>query len=164
MAKKPAGVTVEQLAALLNVDKRRVQQLAKEGVLKKLAHGRYDPEESVLAYVRYLQECVARRGGERDPEKLDQKERLIRLTADVKEIEKARLLRELVPLEEFRAALADITNRLAGKLRNVESTYAHRIIGVNDPGLARSVLREIAAELAAELRKVDLDEPDASAA
>lgn len=165
MAKKAAGVSGEQLAKLLNLDVRRVQQLAKLEGMPKLAHGRYDPQECVLWYVRYLQQVVAKRGAEPDPGKIDEKERLIRLTADIKELEKGKLLAQLVTLDDYRAALSDVVQRIDGRLRNVETSYAHRILNIADPGDARKVLRDIVLELRAELRRVRLPgEPEAPAA
>jgi hypothetical protein len=54
VAADPAeGQTVEQVAALLNLSPRRVQQLAKEKVFAQLRRGRYDAPACVRAYVNY---------------------------------------------------------------------------------------------------------------
>ncbi len=48
-------VNVERLAEVLNLDVRRVQMLAKEGVVVKEGRGAYALIPSVTAYIRYLQ-------------------------------------------------------------------------------------------------------------
>lgn len=47
---------VATIADLLMVSERRVQQLAKEGVIPKAERGRYELVPTVQGYIRYLQE------------------------------------------------------------------------------------------------------------
>lgn len=62
----PAGV----IARLLNITERRLQQLAKQGVVPKSARGRYPLAGTIRAYIKFLQES----GGSdeaRDPSRMD---------------------------------------------------------------------------------------------
>lgn len=47
-------LTSQDLADLLCVDVRRVQQLAKEGILPRVTRGKYDLATCVKAYIQYL--------------------------------------------------------------------------------------------------------------
>ena len=60
---------VSVIAKLLKLTERRVQQLSKEGVIPKAEHGRYELAAAVQGYVGYLQERIAPRGADGDPEK-----------------------------------------------------------------------------------------------
>lgn len=55
MAESPT-FDVHQIAKLLNLDTRRVQQLAAEGWIPQHGRGRYGLVESVHGYIRYLKE------------------------------------------------------------------------------------------------------------
>jgi hypothetical protein len=79
---------VERVAQALNLDKRRVQQLVKEG-MPRAERGLYDPIKCLLWYVRYLQAALEKKAvpmpdgsltGERE-----ERVRLIRADADLRE-------------------------------------------------------------------------------
>lgn len=59
-AVKPVTLSAQEFANLVNLDKRRVQQLAKEGVIEKEGRGLY-PLGQITAYIRYLQDLVQQR-------------------------------------------------------------------------------------------------------
>jgi len=47
-------VNIETLSRMLDIGARRVQQLAKEGILRKNSRGDYNLTESLLSYVKHL--------------------------------------------------------------------------------------------------------------
>src|SRR5690554_4944951 len=53
----------EVVSRLLNLTERRLQQLAREGIIPKAAHGKYPLVQCVQGYIRYLQQ-LARQGEE----------------------------------------------------------------------------------------------------
>ena len=60
-----ATAPIESLAKLLDLTPRRVQQLAKEGVIPKPAtRGQYDIIPSVVAYIRHLRAVASGDGGD----------------------------------------------------------------------------------------------------
>lgn len=67
-------VSAAVIARLFNLTERRIQQLAKQGILSKVAHGKYDLLTAVREYVAHLQHQQTS-GGD-DPEKMQPKERL----------------------------------------------------------------------------------------
>lgn len=155
------GVSAEELAQRLHLEsERRVQQLAKDEGMPRLARGRYDPEACTQWYIQYLQRCVQRRGGP-DPEGEDAKDRLTRLQADLKQIEKDRLLGTLVTLDEHRAALSAPLLRIAAAIKGAHVRHAHRIVQLPDLAAARRELQAVFADLLGEMRleELDLDPP-----
>jgi hypothetical protein len=56
MAERPKIVNLEALQVILLLSRTRCEQLAKEGMLRKLAPGKYDLVQSVQAYIRFLRE------------------------------------------------------------------------------------------------------------
>jgi hypothetical protein len=59
------------IARLLNITERRLQQLAREGIVPKAAHGQYPLAAAIRGYVTYLQNAGVNAEGTIDPEKLD---------------------------------------------------------------------------------------------
>jgi hypothetical protein len=51
--------SVVEVAQVCNLTVRRIQQLAREGVLPREAHGEYDLVACMQAYIRYLQAAMS---------------------------------------------------------------------------------------------------------
>ena len=57
---KPAApVRTFELAAVLGLSDRRINQLAREGILPRTSRGQYPLADAVQAYIRYLGESAA---------------------------------------------------------------------------------------------------------
>jgi phage terminase Nu1 subunit (DNA packaging protein) len=98
-----ALVDVERVAQVLNLEKRRVQQLVQEGMPRE-SRGQYDPVKCMLWYIRYLQAVVERRSV-RTPEggftgEREERVRLLRADADLREIELAKQRASLVSIAD----------------------------------------------------------------
>ncbi len=52
--------TVNEIAAILGVTPRRIQQLSKVGILKKTGHGKYELIASLQCYLKYLKRLLRR--------------------------------------------------------------------------------------------------------
>ena len=51
-------LTTKQIASVLLIGVRRVQQLTKDGIIPKVSRGRYDLIPAVQGYIHYLQSMV----------------------------------------------------------------------------------------------------------
>jgi phage terminase Nu1 subunit (DNA packaging protein) len=98
-------VEVQQLTRFLNLSERRICQLVKEGMPKE-ARGQYDPIKCAARYIRYLQNALEKKAvptldggfaGERE-----ERVRLIRADADLKEIELAKERGQLIVGQDVR--------------------------------------------------------------
>lgn len=58
------------VARLLNITERRLQQLAREGVIPKSSRGKYPLAGTIRAYIKYLQESGGG-GNNSDPEQME---------------------------------------------------------------------------------------------
>ncbi|MDR0770819.1 MAG: hypothetical protein LBE75_06425 [Burkholderiales bacterium] len=88
--------SVDVVARLLDLDPRRVQQLAKEGIIPRAKRGEYNAASCVRAYIHYLR---ARLDGEAG-DQVAEKTLLVRAQRVKTEIESDRLLKKLVPAED----------------------------------------------------------------
>lgn len=149
------------IARLLDLTERRVQQLAREGVIPRAERGRYDLVGAVRGYVRYLRDQLLRNetgvadyGIERA--------RLIKARADLAEMEAAQIRGELIPAPEVGAAWIDIVARLRARLIVLPDKVAPVVHETETIGAARDVIRRAVNEALEELAATPV-ETDAEA-
>jgi len=104
-------VDVHKVAAFLNVTPRRVQQLVKEG-MPRGARGQYDPIKCGAWYVRFLQAAIEKKtipSGDGGYVTLkEERTRLIRAKAELKQIEVAKRRGLLVSLADVEKEMTDL--------------------------------------------------------
>jgi len=96
---------LKTIAKLLKLTERRVQQLAKSGIIPRAAHGRYDLVASVQGYIHYLQERAA--GPATVAGAIDyhvEKARKTRAEADIAEMDAAKRKGEAIDAAEVKRA------------------------------------------------------------
>lgn len=118
-------IDVHQLAFLFGIGERWVQRLADEHGMPREEHGLYDPIRCTQWYTAFLR-------AQMKSANFDQKARLTRANADLRELELARRRGELVEARKVSRLVADFV--LASKAR---------LLGLPD---------KLAARLAAEKR------------
>jgi phage terminase Nu1 subunit (DNA packaging protein) len=124
---------IKAIAVVLNLTPTRVQQLANEGLPKK-KRGKYDQDECVGWYIRYLQTLVERRaivdeGGKIFASEREERLRLLRADADLREIELARERSELVSIEEVEREMADLILTTKARVMAVAPRLAPELVG-----------------------------------
>ena len=143
-AKKKNPLGVRDFAALVNLDKRRVQQLANEGVIQKSGRGQY-PVSEVTHYIEYLQELAQSRGI--DPERgietdhdkgyLDPNRELARKNAalaDMMELKLAVEKGELLNAREVGAKWTEHVLSARNRLLSMGSRLAPRLMAAQGDG------------------------------
>lgn len=153
---KPQTVTVSVMAALLCITERRVQQLAKEGIIPKGARGNYELIPSVQGYIRYLQE-ESRQGVGGSQEFKDSKARLALARAESEEIKLRILKDEIVTVQEVVGAWADILTIFKSRMRSIPSELAPLVRMAKSDGQAQEQLREKIDEALHELSQAEVE-------
>lgn len=130
-----ALVTVEQLAAEFNRDKRTVQLLVKEG-MPRAGHGEYDLERCKSWYIAYLQAKIQSRASEAgavlNPEKFDgelEQARLTRAKATLTEIELSEKQGKVIPIEMMERAVTAVITQARQLLLALPGRIAHELEG-----------------------------------
>jgi len=125
-------VDVTKVASALNLDERRVQQLVKEGMPRE-TRGQYDPVKCLLWYVRYLQAALEKKSvptldggfvGERE-----ERVRLLRADADLREMELAGERARLVALPDVEQALSELANTARIQIMAIPPRLAPELVG-----------------------------------
>lgn len=139
------------LAKLFDISTRRIQQLAKDGVIPKADDGKYHLLGSVKGYVKSLQEALRHGGGENgDMARVRYRYEVAR--AEEKELEVAKMLGDVVMAEDVQAAWDNAASNWKAKLLALPSKIAVQTATLNDrheieevvTAMVESTLTEIA--------------------
>jgi phage terminase Nu1 subunit (DNA packaging protein) len=125
------GVEIDVLCKVLDgLTERRVQQLVKEGVVIKLARGRYDLLKSVRGYIRYLNSL--RRGAPDEIKGIDEaKLRKTAAEAEMAELDLARQRGLLVDAASVQKAWGSILAEARKNLLSVPAKVAPLLPGLD---------------------------------
>lgn len=124
---------IREIAVVLNLTPTRVQQLTNEGLPKKF-RGKYDQDVCVGWYIRYLQALVEKRaivdeGGKIFASEREERLRLLRADADLREIELARERSELVSIAEVEREMTDLVLTTKARVMAVAPRLAPELVG-----------------------------------
>lgn len=92
---------LRELAVMLGISAERVRQLAADGVIAKVARDKFDIERSVQGYIRFLHDEAQRRSN-------PAKDRFMQAKCAAVEGRIARLIEQLIDVEDVEAVNADI--------------------------------------------------------
>lgn len=120
--------TQAEVAAHLDVSDRTVRELKARGVFGADARGRMDLDACRVAYIRHLRERAAGRASDSaEDEGLDltaERARLAKEQADNFAMKNAQLRGELVPIEDYTAAVVSVVEMAKAKLMRVPAKVA----------------------------------------
>jgi len=136
---------VKTIAKLLDLTERRVQQLAREGVIPKAESGRYDLVQAVRGYVKYLRDRAV--GEVSTADVFTEKARLTKLTADKLEIEIAERTGQLVDAAAVRKEAFTAGRQVRDRLMKIPDKLSPELATMDDAHAIR-------VRLAAEFREV----------
>ena len=123
--KDSPSIVVKDLAKLLNLTETRIQQLSKEGVIIKVARGRYDQWQSIKNYIAYLQDRRTNQWDSRDEDQTDLKReqlRRIKEEADKIQLANERTRGELVEVIAVKRAGEKVMSAIRNRILNMPLT------------------------------------------
>ena len=123
-------VTTDELAALFDLNERRIRQLAKEGRIPKAGRGRYDLREAVPAYIRQLRGALGVKPSD-VPDLAEARARQAIADARVKELKAAEIEGRLVRREVVEEVFGQIATALRASLLTLPSKARGRIPHLN---------------------------------
>ena len=148
---QPLGV----IARLLDLTERRVQQLAREGVIPRADRGQYDLVGAVRGYVRFLREQAAR-AETGAPDLGAERARLVKAKADLAEMEARARRRDLLPAAEVEDAWTAILATLRARLLTLPDRLAPLVNEETTLAGSRALIRRAITETLAELAQAPL--------
>jgi phage terminase Nu1 subunit (DNA packaging protein) len=155
MATANNTVPLATVAKLLDLTERRVNQLAKEGVLPKTARGRYELVPVVRAYIAYLRQKAVNSDVSRDDWQT-QRTRLTKLKADMAEMEKLQMQDRLIPADDVSDAWEAMVSNMKAKMLSLPSKVATAVFVAEDAGESKRIIKEQINEALAELAAIQV--------
>jgi phage terminase Nu1 subunit (DNA packaging protein) len=149
-------VDVAKVASALNLTEQRVQQLVKEG-LPRETRGQYDPVKCMLWYIRYLQNALEKKAvptldggfvGERE-----ERVRLLRADADLKEMELAKERGLLVALPDIEKMITDLVLTTKARIMAIAPRLAPELVGETSRVMIQAKLEKACKESLAYLAR-----------
>src|ERR1700722_1592251 len=147
---------VGRVAQALNLTEQRVQQLVKEG-LPREGRGQYDAVKCMLWYIRYLQAALEKKAvpmpdgafaGERE-----ERVRLLRADADMREIELAKERSQLVTLADVDAFHTELVLTTNARLMAIAPRVAPELLGETSRVMIQAKLEKAIKEALSTLAK-----------
>ena len=142
------------IAKLFGLSERRVQQMAKDGIIPKAEKGKYELVGCVRGYIKFLQE----RAFGKDIITIDahqERARLLKAQADKTELEVKALNGELLPKVEVEIEWASMVTAFKAKLMSLPTRAAHSVIGKKDFHDVEEALKQLVVEALTELLLYD---------
>jgi phage terminase Nu1 subunit (DNA packaging protein) len=149
-------VDVTKVASALNLTEQRVQQLVKEGMPRE-SRGQYDPVKCMLWYIRYLQQALEKKAvptldggfvGERE-----ERVRLLRADADLREMELARERGLVVALPDIEKQLTDLVLTTKARIMAIAPRLAPELVGETSRVMIQAKLEKACKEALAYLAR-----------
>lgn len=147
---------VSTIAKLFSISERRVQQLAKEGIIPKNTKGKYELAPCISGYINYLREKGENKDNSSANETYLYKTRLLKGQADKLELEIAELKKDLVPAEHVFKTWSNRILRCRSLLLNMPDKLAYQVSTITDPREAEELITGAIEEALAELASDDI--------
>ncbi|HWL51336.1 MAG TPA: hypothetical protein VNQ90_02815 [Chthoniobacteraceae bacterium] len=153
-------VTGPELAAVIALTPTRVQQLSREGIIRKASRGKYLLWPSISNYVAYLQErAQGKRGNDGEPVDAGSYEahraRLYKERADREEMENAVRRGELHAAEAVVAHIGPMLAAFKAKVLSIPNATAAIVADLDTPDACQAALEEHCREACEELSEYD---------
>jgi phage terminase Nu1 subunit (DNA packaging protein) len=149
-----ALVGPEKVAQALNLTVSRVHQLVKEGMPKD-GRGSFDPVKCMLFYIRYLQAALEKKSvptldggfvGERE-----ERVRLLRADADLREIELAEKRGQLVAIHDVEMEMTNLVLTTKARIMAIPPRLAPELVGENSRVMIQAKIEKACKEALASL-------------
>jgi phage terminase Nu1 subunit (DNA packaging protein) len=154
------------LAKLFNLTERRIQQLARDGIIPKPErNGRYDLVGCVQGYIKYLQDRSAGRTEIEPQDTYIERARLLKAQADKTELEVKAMNGELIAADEVESLWSGLVASFRSRLLALPVRCAHKVLSLKTYPEIESTLRAHVFEALSELSRYDpADQPPEPAA
>lgn len=146
---------LDTICKLLDLTPQRVNQLVREGIIPKAERGRYELVPVVQAYIRYLRDRAVK-GDVHGDDYSAHRTRLIKVRADLLEIEQEQIKGKLIPAEDVESAWIDVLSNCRAKLLSIPTKVSAEVFVANDLNDVKSLLKSAVNEALMELSTVNV--------
>lgn len=149
-------VNTKAIAKMFNMTERNVRYLVEEGIIARVAHGRYDLNDTVSRYVTFLKMSYDGIDENKVMESLEYERWLHEKAKREKaEIELAHIKREMHKADEVERVLNHMVMAFRSKMLSLPSKSALLLASKDDPKVIEALLEEDINEALNELANYD---------
>jgi phage terminase Nu1 subunit (DNA packaging protein) len=139
-----------------DLSEQRVQQLVKEGMPRE-SRGQYDPMKCMFWYIRYLQTAIERRttlslDGEH-PGGSHERVRLLRASAELKEMELAKQRSQLIAVSDAEASVTDLVVTTRSHVMAIPARLAPELVGETSRVMIQAKIEKAVKETLRQLAR-----------
>jgi phage terminase Nu1 subunit (DNA packaging protein) len=147
-------VGTSELATILGVSPRRIQQLSDENVLPSLSRGKWELPACVQAYVAYKMVTVRSEltGDETDEQLKAEKLRKLTAEADIREDLRDRQRAKLFHADDVIHVLGDCMSQIKAKILALPARLTLQLVGHKEPAVVNELLTGAVTELLNDIR------------
>jgi phage terminase Nu1 subunit (DNA packaging protein) len=142
---------LDTICKLLDLTPQRVNQLVREGIVPRSERGRYELVPVVQAYVRYLRDRAVK-GDVHGDDYSAHRTRLVKVRADLLEMEQSQAEGRLIPAGDVEAAWVEVLANCRAKMLSIPTKAAPEVFAaeslVEVKGLLKTAVNEALSELA----------------
>lgn len=156
-----ATYTTSTVCRLLDLTPQRVAQLTAAGVLQRATRGRYHLVPTVRAYVRYLRDrTVGRDAAGVDDDYRKGRARLVRIQADIAELERGEKEADLIPAAEVRRVWMAMAGNMRTRLLAIPRKLAPVVPTLAGASEIEDALRAEIADALEEIARTNVEYRD----
>ncbi|MEC2074576.1 type IV toxin-antitoxin system AbiEi family antitoxin domain-containing protein [Metabacillus fastidiosus] len=144
--------TTKEISEMLGLSDRRIRQLADEGALVKIAHGKFDLPASIQTYIKFLVEKEKPTG---EIDKTEEEALWTRARRQKTELELQIMRGELHRSEDVKRVMNDMLGTFRAKILSIPSKFAPQIIGKTEIPPVKDILKKGVHEALEELSDYD---------
>ncbi len=144
--------TISEIATMLGITERWLNRLVVEKGIKKEKHGVYRIDSTISGYINYLKEQI-KRAEEGESTLADERKRLLKMQADVKEIELLEKQKKLIPIELASKLLTDLSAIVDKKLDMMDGYSLNKLFACKTKEEILKVLKETKHHIKTEISK-----------
>ncbi|MDP5277157.1 hypothetical protein [Chengkuizengella axinellae] len=151
---KNIEVSTKEICEILGLSARRIQQLANEGILIRVSHGKYDLPASIQSYISYIKEQEME---EAELDKTEEEAKWTKARREKTELELQIMRGELHRSSDIQRVMNDMLGAFRARTLSIPSKAAPRIIGQTDLAVIQDVLKKEVHETLSELSEYDAE-------
>lgn len=133
--------TIDELAQMLGITPRWLNRLVAEKGIYKEKHGVYNISSTVIGYVNFLKEQL-RKAQEGDSSLADEKKRLLRMQANLRQMEYLEKQKKLIPVELFGIIILEFVVLVGKKLDSIPGISLNKLFASKTKEEMLKVLRD----------------------
>lgn len=148
-------ITTKELAALLGITIRRVQQYNKDGIINNVTRGKFNAAQSIQKYITYQLELERKKYKRQGLDLYEIRKRREAAEAELKEIELQKTKGELIEIDEMHTVVYKIINESKMKLLSIPNSISTKLLKKTSKREVNKIIKNAIYESLSDLSRME---------